>query len=226
MDPAAWIEAARDRYLQLRGSGLVLSPLDADRLRTWRDRGLPLDLVLRGLELAHAAWIGAGRANATRPFPMWAAERHVEDLARGWERRAPSGPSAAAGGEEAVPRSHPARRLLVVIDALERLAHGDGRRDDPGAPEASAYCAALQALQLAAPVAGDESGVILKADEAAGIAYLVALPRHEQADVVSNAMRRAGPRGASTRSRHRAMLRAVLAEAAFRHGGFARPSDL
>ncbi|HWV38255.1 MAG TPA: hypothetical protein VN033_07220 [Vulgatibacter sp.] len=244
MDPAAWLEAARDRYLQLRGSGLVLSPMDADRLRAWRDRGLPLDVVLRGLELAHAAWLGAGRANASRPFPLWAAERHVEALARGWERRAPSGASRAAAAPPS-PTPGPLDRDLLssgplarTIEAVARLAGvgaGEGRSaaaggESPGAaarsPIAAAYGAALRVLLRAEAGGGDESRSLLRADEAAGIAYLVALPRHEQADVVSETMRRAGPRGASTRARHRAMLRAVLAEAAFRHGGFERPSDL
>ncbi|HEY0840911.1 MAG TPA: hypothetical protein VGD74_12045 [Vulgatibacter sp.] len=248
MDPGAWLETARDRYLQLRGSGLVLSPLDADRLRGWRDRGLPLDLVLHGLELAHASWIGAGRANASRPFPLWAAERHVEELARGWERRAPSSdpveaaqPPAGGDADEAHPtESKSPSAIENSITKLERLLGGgpsaagprgdaDGRSEGAGAarwePATSAYRAALAALWWADRVGAEESRALLLADEAAGIAFVIALPRPERRNVVSEVMRRAGPRGAATRARHRAMLRALLAEAAFRHGGLERPSD-
>lgn len=246
MDPAAWLGAARDRYLQLRGSGLVLSSLDADRLRAWRDRGIPLDLVLHGLELAHSAWLGAGRGTASRPFPLWAAERHVEELARGWERRTPSGLSDRAGaaaaspsgaGAAAQPIDPPSSAIGGAISKLERLLSpgametpADPSRtaglDDPrGEPAAKAYRAALAALWSADREGAEGSRALLMADEAAGVAFVIALPRPERRNVVSEAMRRAGPRGAATRTRHRAMLRALLAEAAFRRGGLERPSD-
>ena len=208
----AWLDEVGDAFLRLRGSGLMLSPLDADRLRAYRDRGLPSDLVIDGLRAAHADFLAAGRAAARRTFTLRMAERRLDELANAWERRAPGGPTAFAHRD--VTRQGAAHdRIVAHASALE-----------PGSGAARAYDAALRVL--AAEVADDSGRRLLEADEAAGIAYVIALPRHEQAIVVSEAMRRAGPRGAATRARHRAMLRAVLADAAFRRGGWTRPSDL
>lgn len=210
--PEPWLREVGEAFLRLRGSGLTLSPLDADRLRAYRDRGLPCDVAIEGLRAAHADLLASGRSAARRTFTLRMAERRLDELARAWERRAPGGLEAFAPREDPRP-----------VAAEGRIAtHASAFA--PGSATARAYDAALRVLGAEG---GDDRGRhLLDADEAAGIAYVIALPRRERADVVSEAMRRAGPRGASTRSRHRAMLRAVLAEAAFRHGGFERPSDL
>ena len=41
-----------DRYLQRRGGGLLLSTLDWALIETWKDAGIPLDAVLRGIDEA------------------------------------------------------------------------------------------------------------------------------------------------------------------------------
>jgi hypothetical protein len=39
-----------DRYLQRRGGGLLLSTLDWALIETWKDAGIPLEAVLRGID--------------------------------------------------------------------------------------------------------------------------------------------------------------------------------
>ena len=39
-----------ERYLQRRGGGLLLSTLDWALLETWKDAGIPLEAVLRGID--------------------------------------------------------------------------------------------------------------------------------------------------------------------------------
>ena len=41
-----------DRYLQRRGGGLLLSTLDWALIETWKDAGIPLPAVLRGIDAA------------------------------------------------------------------------------------------------------------------------------------------------------------------------------
>ncbi len=41
-----------DRYLQRRGAGLLLSTLDWSLIETWKDAGIPLEAVLRGIDAA------------------------------------------------------------------------------------------------------------------------------------------------------------------------------
>lgn len=41
-----------DRYLQRRGGGLLLSTLDWALIETWKDAGIPLEAVLRGIDSA------------------------------------------------------------------------------------------------------------------------------------------------------------------------------
>ena len=41
-----------DRYLQRRGGGLLLSTLDWALIETWKDAGIPLEAVLRGIDAA------------------------------------------------------------------------------------------------------------------------------------------------------------------------------
>lgn len=41
-----------DRYLQRRGGGLLLSTLDWALIETWKDAGIPLEAVLRGIDTA------------------------------------------------------------------------------------------------------------------------------------------------------------------------------
>ena len=41
-----------ERYLQRRGGGLLLSTLDWALIETWKDAGVPLEAVLRGIDAA------------------------------------------------------------------------------------------------------------------------------------------------------------------------------
>jgi len=41
-----------ERYLHRRGGGLLLSTLDWALIETWKDAGIPLEAVLRGIDAA------------------------------------------------------------------------------------------------------------------------------------------------------------------------------
>src|SRR4051812_8721481 len=76
----SYLETVQAHLLALRGSGLTLSPVESDVIRAWRDRGVPLELELLGLEQAHRAHVGAGRAPRVRPVSLRRADECVEEL--------------------------------------------------------------------------------------------------------------------------------------------------
>lgn len=222
--PSDYLVVAQDAYLALRGGGLVLSPLDLDRIRRWRDQGLPLEVVLEGMRRAHRAWHDAGRISRSRPFLLRHAEPHVEELARIHARRAPGGfptppapvdrggalPPPAPGPQDTLPAAvawH--RQACSRLQALIVSAEGSVR---------VAYQAALAALESGAE--------LLMADELQARAYLDVLPPGERRWMGQKVREMSGPRAGIPRASYRAMLRANLWEAARTHGQLLRPSDL
>lgn len=218
-DERAYLLAVQELYLGLRGGGLTLSPLDVERIRGWWQAGIPLDLALQGVRAAHAAWAAGG--SRLRPFALRQAERHVAELAAGWERR--GGARHGVGRREA-----PVAREPTDRPGSDRLARCIGRLETRGAggPPAvrAAYEAAVDRLRRSASLPLDTA--LLAADEAQAFAYLRALDRPTQRRLAQRARAEAGPRSGMPRSSYRAMMRATLREAALRHGGLIRASDL
>lgn len=214
-DKANYLQAVQALYLELRGGGLVLSPLDADRIRAWRDAGVPLELVLQGIRAAHKAWASGGRR--MRPFTLRSAERHVAELAAGFERRGGALRSAGAAAPPAPAGAGPLPRCVARLEA--RLLGSPP-------PARAAYAAALAFLARRAGSTNGLDAILHDADERQALAYLHALPRPEQRRLARDARAEAGPRAGMPRRSYRAMLRAHLCDAARRHGGLLRPSDL
>lgn len=224
-DARRYLEAVQGLYLELRGGGLTLSPLDSDRIRSWRDRGLPLELALRALHDAHSSWAAADRSVRARPFTLKFAERQAEELLRVSARRlvqATPSPAVHRAPEAGEPVAPTPSRLGRIREALERA------EESAAGPAREAISAALAALGRITEASDPPSieGALHDADETSALRYLIALPRGEQAGVVSKAMARAGKRGAATKRRYRAMLRICLGDAARQHGDLTRPSDL
>jgi len=96
-EDARYLEEAQALYLELRGGGFTLSPVDSDRIRSWRDRGLPLELALQALRGAHASWLGSGRAAKARPFSLQSVEPFAEELLQVAARRLVGSKGAASG---------------------------------------------------------------------------------------------------------------------------------
>lgn len=157
------------RYLELRGSGLVLSTLDLERIRRWEERGVPLDVALRSLERAHEAWMAIGRANRRRPFPLGHAEAEIESALGVLRRRglaAPPPPSTAAPStgyappiqptnESSAPEGEPptpmeseefrplSHSIKSLVEEIHEAAARAGYLPDPD-PEPQATCSACQ----------------------------------------------------------------------------------
>lgn len=226
IDRLRYHDEVRDLYLALRGSGLCLSPLDADRIdRWWRD-GVPLPLVLEAVREAAARHRGSGRAAARWPFRLRLAESLVEERFAGYVRR--SGVVPRREPDPGIPDGDaPEAAGATPEGALGRIAAAlRERAASAPAPAAAAYLAAARVLDGAAGGGDRLDRVLALADGVQAVAYLRALPREEQRRLARGAAAAAGPRGHVPRAAHRATLRVHLGLAARRHGGLERPSEL
>ncbi len=196
-------------FLGLSGKGLMVSPLDRELVADWERRGLPVPVVLRGLQQGWQDFELRRAPGASAPRSIRALRFAVEDEWRAFTSRAvgdappPPNESGAAGARLDAAR----RRLAEAVD---------------GAPAAwrTGYRAAL--AELDATVAAGP-GVSLERVEAAVAAadarllsaWLASLDRPRRAALGPRLALRAGPRhrGASRRA-HRETLRHHLLEAA------------
>lgn len=110
MDPeAAYYQTVEEVFVSLRGDPLFLSNPDWLLVREWRQQGIPLRIVLRGLRDAldsHAhSW---GRQRKVKSLAYCASE--VEAAHQRWRR-------AVTSGAEAAPS--PAQTLLAFAASLD-----------------------------------------------------------------------------------------------------------
>lgn len=65
-DSQNYFTAIEDHFRATRGTPtFILSPLDWALIETWRDAGIPLKIVLRGIDLAFQRWRLPGRARTS-----------------------------------------------------------------------------------------------------------------------------------------------------------------
>lgn len=106
-----------ERFQQRRGSLLMLSTLDWALIETWREAGIPLEAVLRGIDSAfdkHDAKVlrAAGRARKVNGL-AWCAQSVMEAVEQA--REAAIGAATAAG--EAVESGFEAERVGRYLEA-------------------------------------------------------------------------------------------------------------
>jgi len=194
-------------YLGLRGSGLLLSPLDQELVAEWERRGLPVPVVCRGIRRGMEEFASERRA----PRSLRALRFAVEDEWRAY-RSGRVGEAPAPAGEEELA----ARRLF---EARARLAAARAR----AGPLGEAYQAAQRALDAAEGRAGSPlerlEAALAAADARLLLGWLSALPRAERAALGARIRLLAGGRrpGDSPRA-YRESLRAHLLELAGRAG--------
>lgn len=192
-------------FLGLRGSGLMLSPLDQETVAEWERRGLPIAIVCRGLRrgLEELAERRAGGPRSIRALRFavedeWDAYR----AHRVGDAPAPPGEAEAAGDRLA--------RARALVEEAGRDADG---------PERDGYRAAWRALASAGGRAGSPldrvDAALAEADARILAAWLGGLPAPERRALGPRVRLLAGPRarGASRRA-YREALRAHLADAA------------
>ncbi len=206
--PAAALDyqaVVAEYFLRLRGSALMLSPLDQDLVVEWERRGLPVAVVCRGLRrgLEDLAERRAGPPRSIRALRL-----AVEDEWRGYRDArvgdAPAPPVETAAADERLAR---ARELM---SGAERGA--DGRERD-------GYRAASRALAAADAHPGTPlervEAALAQADERILAAWLAGLPPARRRSLGPRIRLLAGPRRpGESRHGYREALRAHLADSA------------
>ena len=187
-------------FLGLRGSGLMLSPLDAEQVRAWRERGVPAAVVCRGLRHGHERAMAELPPGAAPPRSLRALRLAVEDEWRAYR----SGRVAGAADPDDGGAGEPAQGPLERAAAATREAPEGGLRE-----VYARAAAALAALAATGAPAHAVEAVAAAADDEALRAWARGLAGADRAALGRFCAVRAGPRGRGcTWAAHREALRA------------------
>ena len=198
-------------FLGLRGSGLMLSPLDTELVAEWERRGIPIAVVCRGLRRGLEERMLERPPGTPPPRALRACRHAVEDEWRAY-RHGLVGESPESPGEDQAAGARIEAARLRLAEAEETSA--GGRRD--------AYRAARRALLRARPatpgLAATEAA-LAAADDALLAVWLASLAPSERRGLGPRLRLLAGPRPRTTRpAAYRDTLRLHLFEAARRAG--------
>lgn len=206
--PAAALDypaVVAEYFLGLRGSGLMLSPLDQELVADWERRGIPVAIVCRGLRRGLE---DLAERRAGPPRSMRALRFAVEDEWHAYrDARVGDSPAPPVEADAAGERLERARELLA--DA------GRGARGE----EREGYAAAWRALAAADAHPGSPlervEAALAQADARILAAWLASLPPPARRALGPRIRLLAGPRrrGESPRG-YREALRAHLLDAA------------
>jgi hypothetical protein len=189
-------------FLAFRGSGVALSPLDADVLIEWKERGVPYPVVCRGIRKSAEAVAHDARPEDSRLRSLRSCRKAVESEFRRFQGRAVGRGEAA----DRTPAQVAERRRKAAIAKVRKAM-----RIAPGPEHARALNAALTALATASEGPEAVSHAIARAEDSMALTYVRALPLAARRAILREAKVNAGPRpvGVTPRARRDA-LRAHL----------------
>jgi hypothetical protein len=147
-DSAAYVTALENCFVEIRGRGVLWSPADSDRARTWHAAGLPLGVVVRLIHARVRAWRFKHGSDAPVPHQLRWYEPVLLQQARHLQRLGPalSAPVADTACDAPLPllvdaiptlverAAHPAvahayRKAFEVLDQRLQPADGDDGAD-------------------------------------------------------------------------------------------------
>jgi hypothetical protein len=183
-------------FLQLRGNGLLLSPLDLELVAEWERRGVPASVVCRGMRRGWEALAQDRAPGAAPPRSLRALRGFVEEEWRAYrDGRVGDGGAPEPEADAARRRLSAARALLADAEDAAALLPSD--------------VASLHDLELARTAVDDH---LLHR-------WILSLPRPERAALGPRCRLLAGDRvRRARRSAYRETLRTHLFEAARRAG--------
>ncbi len=195
-------------FLQLRGTGLLLSPLDLELVAEWERRGVPASVVCRGMRRGWDDLVRDRAPGAAPPRSLRALRGFVEEEWRAY-RDGRVGDGGARGPEADAARARLGAARAALAGSAEATA-GD-RRD--------AYRAAAATLPDDAASLQDLEVALRAADDLLLHRWILSLPRPERAALGPRCRLLAGDRTRrARRSAYRETLRTHLFEAARRAG--------
>jgi hypothetical protein len=207
-DALSYRTVVSEYFLDLRGAGLLLSPLDDELVAEWERRGLPVAVVCRGLKRGFEGFAltrppGAGPQRSLRALrgfveEEWRAYRHG---------RVGEGPAPGGEQETAQARLGAARSRLA-----EAAAASSGMRR-------AAYLEAAGHLPSGPADLREAEGALRAADDELLRRWLASLTRAERSALGPRCRLLSGDRSRrARRSAYRETLRSHLFDAARRAG--------
>jgi hypothetical protein len=187
-----------EQFQRRRGSLLMLSTLDWALIETWREAGIPLEAVLRGIDSSFdkydaKAMRASGRAKKVNGL-AWCAQAVMEavDLAR----EAAIGTSSEAKNEavESGFESERVRRFLLQNATTVETAHLDPPADATGAEVATRLRALATGLELEISASlEDLDRTLTVLEEKLFAALMTAAPEDEMVRLREQAARELAP---------------------------------
>jgi len=113
-----------ERFQQRHGSILLLSTVDWALIETWRDAGIPLEAVLRGIDSAFDKYESRQKRGRMRRVNglAWCAQAVMEASQELREAAAGTTPASTTEGHPGFERERVASHLETAADALEASA--------------------------------------------------------------------------------------------------------
>jgi DNA-binding transcriptional MerR regulator len=167
----AYYAAAEAAFIRRRGTPFLLSPRDFALLKQWRELGVPIEAVERGIDDAFSRREERG---ATGRINSLAYCRDA--VLAAWERRAEIGVGRGSGREESVDT----RAVLAALG--ERLAALEGRRPDLSEPIEGAR-RSLERLAKGPKEAGEIEESLARLDRKLASALFDSLSAEERAEI-------------------------------------------
>jgi hypothetical protein len=195
-------------FLQLRGAGLLLSPLDLELVSEWERRGVPSAVVCRGLRRGWEELTRDRAPGATPPRSLRALRGFVEEEWRAY-RDGRVGDGGAPGPEADAARARLAAARARLAEAASATT-GERRL---------AYREAADALPADTVSLPDLERAMARADDLLLHRWILSLPRPERSALGPRCRLLAGDRTRrARRGSYRETLRTHLFEAARRAG--------
>jgi len=129
----SYFSEIEDTFVRRRGKHLMLSPLDWALIESWKERGVPLHVALRGIEHSFDSY-DAKKQKRTVKTLLYCQEEVEAQYAEWLESRVGSHETEAAAGEtdkSPFPRAAVLQHLDRCVQELSRLAaERQPRQDD------------------------------------------------------------------------------------------------
>ena len=167
----AYYAAGEAAFIRRRGTPFLLSPRDFALLKQWRELGVPIEAVERGIDDAFSRREERGATGRINSLAYC-----NDAVLAAWERRAEVGVGRGTGREEAMD----AQAALAALG--ERLAALAERRADLSEPIETARHS-LERLAKGPKEAGEIEESLARIDRKLASALFDALPAGEKADI-------------------------------------------
>jgi hypothetical protein len=150
---ASFEELVQDYFVALRGSGLMLSPLDGELVSAWAAQGVPFEVVARGIRRAAEAALWDARPGEPALRSVRACRKAVEVevkkyLARSAGAHAEGDAAAALEEDREKKRGQALRKFAREHPELAELVERAARAAERAAPERREDAMLLLAARL------------------------------------------------------------------------------